>query len=195
MQATPALPYDSKVSYLETTGAQRVITDIVVPNTNTEIKVYSILKDTSGSSTSRVIVSSGGSGKSAALQFYASSGRWFVGTTSIIKSNSVFQSVTAIRKGADNTNSIEISGGGANNGTDNGRDASDQYIVLSAFYSGNLKSNNQQNKIISIHFDNLIVARMIPVRVGTVGYWYDEINNKMWRSDTGTDYIAGPDIQ
>ena len=178
-----------RLQYLTTTGAQMVITDIVIPAQTTVVKVVTEIKDGSGLSTSRLIVSSYKSGENSAYQFYANGNSFFQGFAYIAKNTSSFYTLTATRN--PNTNKDIINGVSANT---NGRNHGGQCIVLSAFANYTYFSNYQYTKYIDVYFDDVLVADFVPVRIGTIAQWYDQLNHKYWRSDTGTDYVAGPDV-
>lgn len=178
-----------RLKYLTTTGAQHVFTDIAIPSNNTVVKVVCELKDRSSASGSRIIVSSGKTGENSAYQFYANASKFYLGSANISKNTSSFYTLTATRN--PNTGKDTINGGSANT---NGRNHGGQYLILSAFINLTYFSNYQDIKYISVYFDDVLSADFIPVRIGTIAQWYDQVNNKYWPSDTGTDYVAGPDI-
>ena len=188
MQAATAPPY-TRLQYITTTGAQLVITDIVIPSQNTIVKVVCEIKDMSTLSASRIIVSSGKTGESSAYQLYANASAFCLWSASVNKNTSSFFTLTAISNPITGKDTIN---GNIKNG--NGRNHGGQYITLSGFMNATFLSNNQDTKLIQVYFDDVLAADFIPVRIGTVAQWYDQLNNKYWPSQTGTDYVAGPDL-
>ena len=182
------VPYDAEVEYLEFTGLQRILTDIVPSVYSTLVKIDIDYQLTSLSSRQL-----GGSGSSY-LEFCSNNG--YVQADSSFPADlnrhtlEFFGYNTFANRVRYDGQSISV----------NGYVNSTSTSAFNAFTLGSLYKDRQSNAMkakvfsLSMTYQNgTKLLDWIPVRVGTTGYLYDRVTGLLFGNQGSGDFVLGPD--
>lgn len=185
------LPYDAKVEYLESTGAQYINTGFVPNNESGFLVQFKTLQAQSlymfgsriGSTVTRIFVRS-----SASYEVYAG---WANATP-----HSTYDTEGVAMLNYDNDRKFVV------NGLQYGSNLVDLGFTptlttyLFAYNNDNTASNLYKGRIsqFTITQGVDVVMDLIPVRVGSVGYMYDRVSGQLFGNDGTGDFVVGPDV-
>lgn len=183
------VPYDARIEYLESTGTQWIDTGII-PDDNTGlcIKAYS-------SNTSDTYV--------VGLRNSTGNTRWCIGHMS----NGYYYAINTASSNKYTTNPLEMFFNYLNSkkvkvhGYGDGAFPSLSFVPaynIRMFGSAGVVASYSKwaGRIyyLQITQGESVVMNLIPVRVGTVGYMYDEVSKQLFGNDGTGDFILGNDI-
>lgn len=185
------LPYDCEIEYLECTGTQWINSNIQV-SSNLSCQVTYITDAQHNQFGNPIIGSSSGSSKNYHVTLY--NNKYFYGTGTSERSS-----------GSSNYNVKHTIKYNTLNGILNvDENITDSYVSVTSnegyIYFGYRTANNIYSINLKYYeiiiFDknsNSILCHLVPVRIGTVGYLYDKISNKLYSNSGTGDFILGPD--
>lgn len=207
--------YDSKIEYLQSTGAQWIDTKILAYTPDS----YKIICKVVNIDNNRKIICGsfiGASDRSLALEFGGSSNRYpriLRGWVSDSNTNTNLWTSTAMDLNVDidiqwewdpNTKKLTIIGSdGQHNVNDSVTFSSAlSYNSAQTFYlfkdhrsGGSEIAYPLQIKQLQLYHNNTLVRNFIPVRVGQIGYLFDKVTERLFKNDGTGNFILGPDIQ
>lgn len=183
---SPALPYDAQVEYLQSSGVEGINTGILL-DTSKEFKIEAGIVILSRSGSSKYIFSA----TNEALQVYTNNNRLFTQTaygTPTVNTYTVMESTTL---------------GKANTLKCFGWTKSANYGSMQGGESIWLLKNNEISSVggalaqiyyCKIYIDSVLSRDYIPVRVGTVGYFYDNVSGNLFGNNGTGNFILGADV-
>lgn len=198
-----SLPYDAELEYMNIHAYNYFLTDYY-PNQDTEIECVCNMPD----ALSFLVCGAKGSGQNpnAQIEFYSwgNTIEYHYKTTNwrpgVIWRNYTGKYVTATLRGMGNYSSIVDSDGVILNEQlipDLGNFSIEYPLAVFglnrngtiAYYD----KNDGRVKSFKIKENGLLLHDYIPVRVGTIGYFYDRLSNRMFESKGGGSFVPGPD--
>ena len=194
---TPPLPYDAEVEYLESTGTQRIDTGIMYDSSVVvETKVYVLTSDT-GKSVFGIYWDGGGGAQRWNFQAVTSSpyGNAQMGTKQkpyALPKNTWVTLHADYRYITSNGTSYD-SGASAFNPTD---DVEIPIFARHLVYTQNTHDSyiNMRLESFQITKGGVLVRDFVPVRVGQVGYLYDEVSGQLFGNAGTGSFLYGNDV-
>ena len=187
-----SLPYDAEIEYLECSGTQYIITDVLTEKglvTEIDFKYTSFVNNSAlfGSWERGGII----------YQCTLLNNKWYFGSYSTSESN------VGWYEGSPNTDRhlIKLDGNGslyqdghllATIGVSEKTSTRNIYIFL----RNGIERNMASIKCYGVRClkNDVLIADFIPVRVGNVGYMYDKVTKQLFGNAGTGSFILGPDV-
>lgn len=180
------LPYDAEIEYLKSDGNQKIIT----PITGTEnVKIELRYKLTDTSHTSYILGTSESSENTTIRCYIANSSNWrFGGRLRQMSVRNTNWYTLTIDKNTITLNGTNYPWNSGSVGT-----FSDGKIALFGLRT-HLTGYPSIVSYCTIYDNGILVFDAIPVRIGQVGYMYDQVSGQLFGNDGTGSFTLGPDV-
>lgn len=191
---TPPLPYDSVVEYIASSGTEVINTGIPVSSmrryyTYAQMNVSTGAKAEGSTSTNEYFFI----GQNAQKKFYAALGNKVQATTITNDGDwhTMILDLTANKFSVDGVETA-VTASSVNSSTNFSLFACNGVNKTEGNYSYYIKG--KKGRTIIYGENDIVLADMVPVRVGQVGYMYDSISRTLMGDANGGSFTVGQDI-